>query len=226
MSKFLFIIFSILTINLHGQPCQGYFPIRKGAMMEITNYNEKGKMQSVNSISITGNQQTDDDSRLSVHSEIKDEKGRVLGTSDYDAFCEKGSFFINLKCLISAEQYKAWQDMTLSVKADDIDYPLDYFPGQKLNDAHLLVDVSMNEMNMPGMTVNVTERIIEGTETITTPAGTFDCIKITSRQKIKNIITYEVKATEWLSLGSGIVKTEVYRKEKLKGYSELTKLVK
>lgn len=227
MYKYSFILLFVFAVgSASGQQCLGYFPFRKGATMEMTNYNEKGKMQSVNTISITGNQETDEDTRFSIHSQIKDEKGRSIGSSDYDAYCDKGAFFINTKCLISDEQYKAWQDMTLSIKADDIDYPLDYFSGQKLNDAHLLVNVSMNEMNMPGMSIDVTERVIEGTETITTPAGTFECVKITSKQKIKNIINYEVKAIEWLSLGNGIVKTETYRKNKLKGYSEMTMLVK
>jgi hypothetical protein len=220
------LFFVLLTAFLRAQPCEGYFPMNKGAKMETTNYNEKGKPQSVCSITIQNVETNGDEVTLTIHSDIVDKKNKQLASADYDAHCEKGSFFINMKSLITAEQLSAWKDMTVSMEADDIDYPIEYYAGQKLNDAHLKVNVSMNEMNMPGFSIDITDRVIEGKETITTPAGTFECIKVSSKQKVKNIISFEMRAVEWLSKGNGIIRSESFKGDKMKGYSLLTSLTK
>jgi hypothetical protein len=43
---------------------------------------------------------------------------------------------------------------------------------------------------------------------------------------VKSIIGFEVNVVEWLSKGNGIIRTESYKGDKLKSYSELTKIAK
>jgi hypothetical protein len=78
------------------------------------------------------------------------------------------------------------------------------------------------------MTVTITDRKVVGKESVTTPAGTFDCFKITSNSTIKTKtvvgITMEFSAIEWLAPKAAIVKSESYKKGKLQGYTLLTKL--
>ena len=128
--------------------------------------------------------------------------------------------------MLTPEQLKSSKDMTVTIEADDIVYPLDFTIGEMLKDAHLKMNVSMNNMNLPGTTIDITNRKIVGKETITTPAGSFECIKISSTIKFKNIIGYEMQSIEWISRGNGVVRTESYRGDKMKGYSLLTKLSK
>jgi hypothetical protein len=207
-----------------AQTCEGYFPVIKGAVMESTSYSDKGKKQSVQKVTIKDVEKNGDEFIIRVLSDIKDEKDKLISQGEYEAHCEKGVFFINMKSMISAEQMKAWRDMNVSIQADDMEYPVDFAPGQKLADAHLSVNVSMNDMNMPGFFIDITERVVEGKETITTPAGTFECMKVSSKQKIKNIVSYEMRAIEWLAKGKGVVRVETYKGEKMKGYTELTSL--
>lgn len=224
------LFFTALAILCAGkasaQSCDGYFPMKPGSMMETTTYNEKGKLQSVSKVSIVDVYRKGDDAILSIHADIADEKGKALSSTDYEARCEKNAFSISMKSMISAEQMKNWKDMTVSIEADDLEYPADCSVGQKLKDAHLKINISMNGMNMPGTSIDVTEREVKAIETITTPAGTFECVKITSKQKVKNIIGYEMNGVEWISKGNGIVRTESYKGDKMKGYSELTKFTK
>lgn len=225
INKLIFLLL-LVNVSLKAQPCEGYFPMNKGSVMETTTYNEKGKPQTINTTTIQDIEKKGNDVKLSIHSDIVDDKGKSITTADYDAQCTNGSFFINMKSMISAEQLKSWKDMTVTMEADDIVYPLEFTPGQTLKDAHLKVSVSMNSMNMPGTTIDITNRKIEGQEKITTPAGTFDCIKISSTIKIKNIIGYETQSVEWLSKGNGVIRTETHKGDKIKGYSLLTKLSK
>lgn len=89
-----------------------------------------------------------------------------------------------------------------------------------------MIEVSMNGMKMPGMSIEVTDRKVVAEETITTAAGTFTCLKITSKVKSKTIFTMEMNSVEWYSKGNGMVRSESYKGDKLKGYTVLTKLVK
>jgi hypothetical protein len=200
--------------------------MNKGSVMETTSYNEKGKIQTVNTITIKDIERGSDEVKLSIHAEIKDEKGKDVTTAEYDAHCKGNTFSINMKSMVSPEQYKAWEEMTVSMDADDINYPTNLTVGQKLDDAHLKVTITMSGMNMPGTTIDITERVVQGMETVTTPAGTFDCVKISSKVKVKSIIGIEMNSVEWLSKGNGVIRTESYKGDKLKGYSEMTKLTK
>ena len=222
----LVLLFLITDVTLKAQTCEGYFPMNKGSLMETTSYNEKGKPQSICTIMIKDIGKNNNDVVLSLHSDITDEKGKSVAASDYEARCSNGSFMINMKSMISADQLHAWKDMNVTMEADDIDYPLDMAVGQQLKDAHLSVTTSMNGMNLPGTKIDITNRKVESNESITTPAGTFDCMKITSNIKFKSIIGYEMQSVEWVSKGNGVIKTESYKGGKMKGYSLLTKLSK
>ena len=225
INKLIF-IFLFANISIKAQPCEGYFHINKGSIMETTTFTEKGKPQTVSTITIQDIVKTGDGVKLSLHADIVDEKGKPVSSADYDAKCSNGSFSINMKSMLTPEQLKSFKDMTVTIDADDIVYPLDFTIGEMLKDAHLKMNVSMNNMNLPGTTIDITNRKIEGKETIATPAGSFECIKISSTIKIKNIIGYEMQSVEWISKGNGVVRTESYKGDKMKGYSLLTKLSK
>lgn len=225
INKLIF-FFLFASISMKAQPCEGFFPMNKGSIMETTTFNEKGKSQTVSTITIQDIVNTGNGVKLSIHADIVDEKGKSVSSADYDAKCSNGSFSIDMKSMLSPEQLKSSKDMTVTIEADDIVYPLDFTVGEMLKDAHLKMNVSMNNMNMPGTTIDITNRKIEGKETITTPAGSFECLKISSNIKIKNIIGYEMKSIEWISKGNGVIRTESYRGDKMKGYSLLTKLSK
>ncbi len=220
----LLFIFSIISAK--GQSCEAYFPLTKGAVMELTSYNEKNKPQTVCTTIIQNVENMGNDVNLTLHADIVDEKNKPVSKVDYDARCSEGSFFINMKSLISSDQLKAWESMTVKIDANDVSYPLNCTAGQKLEDASLKVDVFMNDMKMPGMTINVIDRKVIGMESITTPAGTFECVKISATQKVKYIVGYEMHTIEWLSKGNGIIRSESYKGEKLKGYTLMTKLTK
>ena len=226
MLKSIILFFLLSSATVSSQTCEGYFPINKGAIMETTSYNEKGKPQSTVTVIIKDVERKVDGIKLIIHSDIADEKGKPISSADYDALCANGVFSINIKSMLSGDQLKAWKDMTVSMEAEDIAYPVESTVGQVLKDAHLKVSISMSGMNLPGTSIDITNRKIEAKESITTPAGTFDCIKITSDVKVKNIVSFETKTAEWLSIGNGVIRTESYKGEKMKTYSILTKLVK
>ena len=72
---------------------------------------------------------------------------------------------------------------------------------------------------------SITNRKVEAIETITTAAGTFDCVKISYDVESKMMFTIKAKGAEWYALETGLVKSESYdAKGKLTGSQELVKL--
>jgi len=105
--------------------------------------------------------------------------------------------------------------------------PSDLQSGMTLPDASIEVKVQNSGIAMMSLTIQIFDRQVEKMETISTPAGTFECAKIvySVQSKMGQVIPINVKSTgaEWLSKGFGMVKSEQYdKKQNLMSYSLLT----
>lgn len=77
------------------------------------------------------------------------------------------------------------------------------------------------------MSFMVTNRKVIGKESVTTPAGTFECYKISYDIATKMMINMKTKATEWYARGTGLIKSETYSTDgKLMGSNVLTSIKK
>ena len=71
----------------------------------------------------------------------------------------------------------------------------------------------MGGMNM-NMQVDITDRKVEKVETITVPAGSFECYVIYSNSYSKMMmVNQNFPSRSWLAKGVGMVKTESYNKK-------------
>ena len=79
------------------------------------------------------------------------------------------------------EQYKE-MDVQVDLSGTDIELPNDLTVGQELQEANVTMNVKMAGMNMKTI-VNMMNRKVEKKETITTPAGSFECFVIYSENE-------------------------------------------
>jgi hypothetical protein len=122
----------------------------------------------------------------------------------------------------------------MEVKADDafIEYPSTVTDGQSLKDASFKMETYKNGVTYSTINLDQTNRKVIGKESVTTPAGTWECWKITYDSKFKiNMggigIPMNMQGTEWFAPGFGIVKTEVANKNgKLMGSTMITSVKK
>jgi len=106
-------------------------------------------------------------------------------------------------------------------------FPSDLSVGDELPDASITVSIKSSGVNMFTMTVWITNRKVEAREEMTTPAGTFDCFKMSYDIETKMMVKVQSKAVQWFTEDVGMVKSESYNKNgKLVGYSLLTDLQK
>src|SRR5690606_32954803 len=99
--------------------------------------------------------------------------------------------------------------------------------GMTLDDAKITMEARMNGMKIMTMNMEIKNRKVEAREKITTPAGTFDCFKITYDTYLKAVVKREYKTTIWFSPEAGTVKSENYNKKgKLDSTTLLTQFTK
>ena len=107
------------------------------------------------------------------------------------------------------------QMKTGEAKATDVylEYPANMNVGDQLKDGQFNMDYESTSGLKSSIEISITERKIEGKETITTSAGTWECYKISAKNKIVSKIAgigfpIKMDVIEWFAPGFGIVKTE------------------
>jgi hypothetical protein len=115
--------------------------------------------------------------------------------------------------------------MEMSVEGGNLEMPSSMKAGDLLKDGDLKMSFSSGGVTVMNMSVSITNRKVEAVESLTTPAGTFECYKISYDIATKMMISVKMKGIEWYAKGVGLVKSETYGKDgKLQGSTLLTGL--
>lgn len=221
----------IIPERAAAQECRFFYPTEVGTTLEYTFYNKKGREESYQTQKIVDNKMVD--GAIVVGIEATSTTGRKKDeevTTTFEVKCDDGKFYINMNDFTSSvnyEQYKSSPDVEVTVDSDDMYYPSDLSVGQTLPDGKVEIAVTANGMKMFGSTITVKDRKVEKKETIETPAGNFECLKVTSTVVTKSMMSMETQTIQWLAEDVGIVKTENRNKKgKMAGYQLLTGIKK
>lgn len=225
--KKLFVSFAILLLSctVYSQSvCSKYYTFKEGAVMEYTLYNKKGKKDGISTYHVKSVTEDGDVSKAVMGVNFKDKKSKEVFDIDYKFTCTQNTVKIDYQSMLSSQMLEQYKDMDITVTGSDIEVPNDLKVGQTLKDAEVNLTVDMSGMSMK-TTVNTVNRKVEKKETITTPAGTFDCYVIYSEQKTKMMMVNKTFLSRvWLAEGVGMIKEESYNKKgKRISYTELTK---
>ncbi len=235
MSRILFLLaFTLITKAGFSQDCKGYYYLTNGQVV-MTIYDKKGKENGAVTYTVSDVNKSGATTTASFTSVMNDEKGKLMSSGKGTYKCTGGSMLVDAKVALPGDQMGPYKDM--DVKADQvfIEYPATLSAGQSLKD----VNYSMEVFNKTGalhatITMDQVNRKVEGKESVTTPAGTWECMKITYDGKMKaslaplNIgIPMNFQVTEWFAPGFGVVKTESKNKNgKLIGSTVITSVKK
>lgn len=225
--KRLFIPLAILGIavftlgNVKAQDCTYYYPAKKGTKMEMKNYSDKDKLLSTSQSEITDV----GSNGIKVLTESFDNKNKSLGKGEFTFKCENGSFVVDMSSYFTNMNTEAYKDMEMKMDTKAMHLPANLKVGDVLDDGSATMTFSSGGMKMMSMTIKITNRKVEAIEKITTPAGTFECAKISYNFESKMMFTVSGKAIQWMAKNVGMVRTENYNSNgKLTGYSVLTSL--
>jgi hypothetical protein len=225
------IINSILGIfmlaNIAAQECPLYYPDAINSQLEYKQYDKKGNLAGSSIQKVTDIKKTTGGYEISVDAENFDAKGKSLGTMHLDARCENGIYYIDMKNLMGAQTMESYKDMEMSIEGGNLEMPAAMKAGDLLKTGDMKIAFASGGMTIMNMTINVSNRKVEAIENVTTPAGTFECYKISYDVATKMMVNVKSKGVEWYSKGVGMVKSESYSSDgKLLGSNVLNSLKK
>lgn len=221
---------SILTIaicliyaaGITSQNCEVYIPYEEGTEQTYANFNAKGKKESTIRQKLVSKKEEKGATIFSIHQVLEPVKGEKT-ENDFRYKCTGDRFIVDMKSFINEQQMASMGDAKLDITFDEIDIPSGAKPGMKLKDGNVVMTMISESPIKMNLKIYITERVIESIETVTTPAGSFECIKITQTvMSDMGIVKMTLKSTEWLAKNIGLVKSETYSKAgKLMGTMEL-----
>src|SRR3569833_2000810 len=226
------LIFTLAAISLGfqfsaAQTCSQFINAVEGKKMVYNNLDAKGN--AVNQVSYKSTKK--DAATVLVHSEVTDKKGQPSGGGDSEITCNGNSINVDMKSFIPPASAKQFSNMQVQADAKYLMYPLDLKPGQSLPDGSAVIGVNNGGAHFADININITNRKVEGQESLTLSCGTFDCYKLTYDIAVKVKIGIigipgNMHSTEWFSPKLGrMVKTETYDKRgRLAGTMQLTSI--
>ncbi len=220
---FLSAVFFCSSISaLIAQDCPMYYPDKENTQMEYKQYDKKGGLSGSSVQKITSIKKTAGSTEVAISAESFDAKGKSLGTANLKARCEGGVFYIDMSNYLPQQSTDAYKDMEMTVEGGNLEMPSGMKAGGLLKDGDLKMSFSSGGMTVMNMAVSITNRKVEAVENLTTPAGTFECYKISYDISTKMMISVKMKGVEWYAPNVGMVKSETYSKDgKLQGSTVL-----
>jgi hypothetical protein len=226
MKKALFTALAVIVFAQLGmaQDCSQFINAVNGKKLVYANMDAKGKNAGTFNYTTTKK----DASTVAIHTEVFDKDGKSIGASDSEAKCSGSVMSIDMKSFIPAASVKQFGNMQMQGDAKYLVYPLNLKAGQTLDDGSMNIQINNNGTQMGTMQMDITNRKVEQQEKVTTPAGDFDCFRISYdamiRVKMMGIgFPTHMHIVEWFSPKlARPVKSETYAKNgKLGGTMQL-----
>ncbi|MBK8568198.1 MAG: hypothetical protein IPN76_34065 [Saprospiraceae bacterium] len=230
MKKILLALNLLLSFyTIKGQnACEvNYIAFKKGVSIELTNYDKKGKINTVQRQEINSIEAIDGGFEAKTSMAFYDKKGKTISEGGYDMKCRNGVVYIDMTGMLDPKAMEAFKDMEMEAKGTALEFPLNLRPGMTLPDGDVNIKAKSSGLTLVNITMSITNRKVEKAETITTPAGTFDCIKVTQDVDLKSVIRKKYGMETWYALGVGVVKSHTLDKAgEIENTELLTKLEK
>lgn len=201
------------TVVLSAQDCSNYYFLQNDKTIEMTVSNKNGKESGKMTYIISDSKKNGSSVTATINSEFVDAKGKSISKATNNVKCENGLLQMNMKTFIPAAQMEQMKSGTANASDVYLEYPANMNAGDQLKDGQFNMDYESASGLKSSIDISISERKVEGKESVTTPAGTWECYKITSQNRIVSKIAgigipIKMSVTEWYAPGFGIVKTE------------------
>lgn len=224
------LIMAFILVSLNAQDnCSKYYPMSEGSSFEYTNYDKKGKVDGITQYKISSVSSLVDATQATLDLKLSDKKGKEVYNLNYNFTCENNVVKVDYKSLFPAQMIQQYSEMDIDmdISGTDIELPNDLKVGEELADANVTIEMNMSGIKMV-ISVDQINRKVISKETVTTAAGTFDCMVLSETTKSKVMgANIELNSKLWLAEGVGMIKQETYKKNgSLMSKTELSKYSK
>ena len=202
----------ICSMEIYAQDCNGYYFLQNNKTIEMAILNKKGEQSAKQVYTVSNVNNSGISTTADLNTEMFDKKGKSTAKGKARIKCDGGMMMVDMK--MSIPMQPGGPAAESDVKADDIymEYPTTMNVGDNLKNASMHLDMDNNGMKQT-VDMEVFDRKVESKENVTTPAGSWDCYKISykSKMKIKTMgigMPMNIEGVEYFAPGFGVVKTQ------------------
>ena len=210
MRRYLIYILLLLPLSIAAVPT--YFCTDVGTTLNyVRKYVDSGEVKWYHKLKVTSVIERNDSTVVTTMSDFVDDSGESVmdfPVTQYVRISNDGAIKLELTDAVVAILHSKIPVGHAKKSGEAVELTAGMKPGDILPSAQ--AQVSMLGLKY---TVNVTDRKVLRNESITTPAGTFDCIVI-SEHKVERAPAYRREATalSWYADGIGYVRHDTYDK--------------
>jgi hypothetical protein len=232
MKKSLLLIAVLVAAvnSLRAQDCKNYYYLRSNSEIEMSVFDGKGAVVAKNVYNVQSVTKEGNGLTSNFTNTIKDAKGKELSTGKGTVKCDGDNLMIDMQMAMPNIPEMQAVKLEKGSGTSFLSYPASLKVGQTLPEGTFEMNSNANGMDV-NFVYKATNRKVVAKEKVTTPAGTWDCFKITfdmsmSLKMMSMNMPYDMNAAEWFAPGFGVVKTETSKDGKSVGKMELTGLKK
>ncbi len=220
---------SLITVlaferSSYAQECTSYVPVKPGAEMEITHYTAADKVVSTTQMKILSKTPAAGGFTVKAHVKGSGENGKAIVDKDVNFKCVNGNFIWDINEVLGGQIMDMGDEYSVKMSGTDYKFPSKLLVGQTLENSETNVSIESQGVAVMSVVMTFKNRKVAAKEKVTTPAGTFDCFKITYDLEMKTMMNITIHGIDWIAEGVGMVKTQQFdQNNKLDSYSLLTR---
>ena len=221
ISAITFFTFAFVQMS-NSQDCTKFFPQNEGTVMVTKHYEKKDREISTTKQTILRKTVQGNELKIDIKMDSSSPDTDSVYSAEFSYLCKDGKLYIDMSNYLGT-MLDAYKGMEVEINSEKLEIPSELVEGQTLTSGKVDVKIKSNGFQIMNIVITISDRKVEKKETITTPAGTFECFKITQKTTSKTgFVNIETFSSEWISEKVGVVRTENYdKKEKLISYSVL-----
>ena len=220
------LLIALAPFTAQAQNCDAFFPYKKGMVIEQQTFNAKDKLTSSTKQTVTDITDTPQGKKVDFATDYFDGKGKKVGSATFSITCKNGTISVDMRNYLDAKSRESFSGANVTIEGTPLELPHNLTPGMALPEGTLLMKMDMGVAPIAmNMNMRIFDRKVEGEESVTTPAGTYSCFKLSQSVEVKMMFTVTAKSIEFYSKEFGLVRSESYdQKGKLTGYTVLSKI--
>jgi hypothetical protein len=207
----IFLFSLIISGSLSAQTA--YYPATTGAQTEIKIYDAKGAVAGKAVCNVQSTSPLLNAEITAIQNQTYNAAGTSTGNGQFNYITRGPSVYVDMKKYLSPSMLLLFENKNLevSVQTAEIEIPnSNTTVGQTFSEATLTLTLSGNEIPFETFSIRIYNRLVSASESITTPAGTYQCKKITFDMEITSAGKTITRWTEWWAPEVGCVKTEYF----------------
>ncbi len=216
MKKQILILMAYCALfsSAFAQDCKNFIYMTNGKVVKYSATNPKGKLTTKMVYSV----KSKSGNKANISSQVFDDKGKEISNVNAEMICDGNNLKIDMRNFMPSANASQFKGMTAKADVSYLNYPAKMKIGEDLPNGNFSMQMFDKDTKVADISFKIVNRKVEGTESVTTPAGTNDCYKISYTAEIKTTtfgiaIPFQMKITEWYSTKLGLyVKSEASNK--------------